>query len=308
MKKIVISGCSGFIGRNLAKKYLDLGCVVFGIGMETDTPFFESEPNFHFVKANFENYFQLPSLIKERGFDCFIHLAWAGYGKQTNDYEVQIKNIHYTCVAISSAIELGCKKFVFADSSHEYQMNYYSNNKDNDFDFCSIYGTAKLAASRFCRVIAHNNGILFNGVLFTNVYGVGDYSQRSANTFVRKLNNGEDLSLVDGDFLYDWTYIDDVVQGIICVEEQGVDKKVYYVGNNELRSFKSIITECRDVLSPSSKLFFGAYKDTAIIDYSHINVGELSKDTDYVPKWTLEKGVLELSRWLKSIAEGIKGE
>ena len=305
MKKIIISGASGFIGQNLVAHYLSKGYYVVGIGREGETVPIKNE-NFVFYEANFENYKKLPQIIKLREFETFIHLAWAGYGKQTNDYNVQVMNILYTCDAVHVASELGCKKFIFADSSHEYQKNYYKNNKELQPDFCSIYGAAKYSASRFCRVMTHNLGMNFNGVLFTNVFGVGDASMRSANTFVLKLLDHEDLNLISGDHLYDWTYIDDVVSGIWFVDTKGTNNVVYYVGNNELKTFKQIITELRDIISPESSLFFGAYDDSSFIDYSEINVGRLSKDTDYLPSTEFADGVRKLVEWLKKRQQEMK--
>lgn len=300
MKKVCITGADGFIGSNLVKKYLESGYYVVGIGLNDENIILENK-NYKFYKIEFDNYDKIPVILFEKDFESFIHLAWYGYGKLTNEYNAQIINIKASCDAITAAVQLKCKKFIFAGSSHEFQKNYYNNDLNNEPELCSIYGAAKNSAKRFCKVIAHNNGLLFNSVIFTNVYGIGDYSNRSTNTFVKKLLNHDNLSLIEGSHYYDWTYIDDVVNGVFMVDTQGKNKKDYYIGSNTLKTFKEIIIEVRDIISPNSKLNFGAYNDSAFIDYSNIDVSELYGDTGYVPKVTIQDGIIKLINWMEEL-------
>lgn len=295
-KKVIITGVSGFIGSNLAKKYLNSDYIVYGVAKE-DEQFAIDNKDFHIIYCDFENYANLAKLFDTSCFECFIHLAWQGYGKQTNDYKIQVMNIFHACEAAEAAIKLGCKKIIFADSSHEYLK---STNKNGETDFCSIYGSSKFCASRLVSVLAHNAGINFNGVLFTNVYGIGDYSSRTTNIFLKKLGNNEDLDLVTGTNLYDWTYIDDVLNGIFETDIRGSNGIVYYVGSNKLRMFKDIITDVRDAVSPNSKLNFGVYNDESFIDYSYIDVDKLSSDTDYVPVCDLKESVIKTLNWINN--------
>ena len=92
MKKVCITGADGFIGSNLVKKYLESGYYVVGIGLNDENIILENK-NYKFYKIEFDNYDKIPVILFEKDFESFIHLAWYGYGKLTNEYNAQIINI-----------------------------------------------------------------------------------------------------------------------------------------------------------------------------------------------------------------------
>lgn len=304
MKRVIVTGANGFIGNALTKKLLDSGAEVWAVVREKDAFARINSMNLHVVLATFDDYSRLPALIDERDFNAFFHFAWAGYGSQTNDIAVQSANVLQAGLAAKAAAELRAKRFVFADSSHEYLV---SLGQDEKCGMCSIYGAAKRSAQQMCRVICHNNRIDFIGVLFTNIFGVGDKSSRSTNTLVRKLLAGQDLDLVKGDKLYDWTYIDDCVEGVLAAAQSGKSGKVYYVGSERLRPFSEIIREVRDVINPTSKLNFGTYQDNSYIDYSYIDIYELYRDTGYLPTRDFKRAIIMTANWLRTL-DGAEGE
>lgn len=296
MKKVIVTGASGFIGGALTKRLLEKGITVYGVGTdENKLTVFREYGDFVPITADFSRYDMLNKLIPVTGFDAFFHFAWGGYGKDTNNIHIQTKNVVAAQLAAAEAGAMECEKFIMACSSHEYQVN---ENK-NGVGVCSIYGASKTAAKIYAKVISHNSGMKYNGVIFTNVFGVGDTSSRSANSFIRRLLRGEDLDLINGEHLYDWTYIDDVVSGIISAAERGLDGKDYYVGSKSLRPFRDIVTDVRDILSPSSGLNFGAFNDTSYIDYSKINISELYNDTGYTAEADFRESILKTAEWVR---------
>ena len=305
MNKVIISGVSSFIGRALAKALLKQNVVVYGLSSHPESmgPVCEYK-NFHLINADFKSYHQLAQKISDVGFDVFFHLAWQGYGKATNDYAVQIPNIQYSCEAEYAAISLNCKRFVFAGSGHEFLKKENARGK---IELCSVYGTAKYAAQRMCKTIAFNEGIEFVEVLFSNIYGVGDTSHRSTNTILRKLINGQDLDLTDGTNLYDWTYIEDCVDGVIAAAHLGLEGRSYYVGS-KLRPFSEIIREVRDIVAPQVKLNFGKYPDNSFIDYDDIDIDALYNDTKFIAKCNFQEGIEKTVCWLKNAKENFRIE
>lgn len=297
MKKVILSGAAGFIGQALAKKLLAEGVEVYGLCATPEKlGELRDHPGFHMIQAEFQEYEHLAQKIQERDFDVFFHLAWQGYGKATNDYRVQLPNVKYTCDAAYAAIELQCKRFVFADSSHEHLKAPDAKGAVRE---CSIYGTAKKAARQMSQVILHNGGVEFVGVLFTNIFGVGDRSSRSTNVMLRKLMDGQDLDLIQGDSLYDWTYIDDCVGGVLAAARAGKNSTVYYVGSRQLRPFREIIMEVRDIVDPALDLHFGAYQDDSFIDYREIDTYALYRDTGYLPSSIFKESIEKTEEWLK---------
>lgn len=151
---------------------------------------------------------------------------------------------------------------------------------------------------------ALENGIEFNSVLFTNVFGVGDQSKRSANIIIGQLLSRKSINLISGEHLHDWIYIEDAINGILSVLEDGISGRNYYVGNRKLRTFRDIIIQVRDVLAPLAELNFGYYEDKAYIDYSQINLEQLYKDTGFECSANFSDSIRQTAKWLKEqIAE-----
>lgn len=296
MKKVIITGASGFIGNILMKKLLDNNVEVWVITRNTERFANEKNNNLHIIKATYEEYENIPNIIKDRNFDAFFHFAWDGVASNRDNYKVQIPNIYYSCVAAEIAVKMGVKKFVYADSCHEYLV---SKNSDGiEFDY-SIYGPAKMCAQKMCKTIAQKNDMDFIGVLFVNVFGIGDYSTRSVNTLLTKIINNQDLDLIDGNNLYDWTYIDDCVEGIIMAAEKGINGKIYCI-SNELRPFKDILNDVREALKTNVNFNFGKFKEDSYVDFSKIDFKALEKDTGYKLHSDFKEDVIKTYDWLKS--------
>lgn len=300
MKTAIVTGAGGFIGGALTEFLLDKGIAVYGVDISEEAlERHNGKLKFHPILADFTKYTCLPEMIGDRDIDLFYHFAWQGYGKDTQNFDVQIENVIGTERACEAAAKLFCKKFVFACSSYEYQKNEVGDKTG----YCSIYGAAKTASKAFARTTAHRAGMAFCGAIFTNVFGVGDRSNRSSNSIIRQLLRGEDLRSTKGYALYDWSYIDDVVGGLYAVGEKGIDGKEYYVGSNRLRPFRDIITEVRDILAPKAKINFGAFADTAYVDYTGIDIYELYRDTGFYPSCDFRESVLKTANWLKKDME-----
>ena len=295
MKKVIITGAGGFIGGALTELLLEKGITVYGVDLsEKSLERHSDKENFIPVIADFTKYEHLHEMIQD-DIDVFYHFAWQGYGKDTQNFDVQIENVIGSERACESAVKIKCKKFVFACSSYEYQKNEI----DGKTGYCSVYGAAKTASKAFARATAHRAGTEFCGVIFTNVFGVGDRSNRSSNSIIKQLLQGDNLKSTKGKALYDWSYIDDVVGGLYAVGEKGIDGKEYYVGSNRLRPFKDIISEVRDILAPNAKIEFGAFDDNAYVDYTEIDIYELYRDTGFYPNCDFRESIIKTALWVK---------
>lgn len=305
MKKIVITGASGFIGkatmRSILEKYSS--AVVYAIVRNKSLlmDFVQQGHQVEIIECDYQNYNKLSKLINGP-IDVFIHFAWTGVsGNQSRSIAVQSMNISAACVIMEQAIALKTKKFIFAGSSYQYRLEPYLENGKEKYGYRNIYGMAKLSTSNLLQVYAQNNEIEYNCILFTNVYGVGDCSERSTNTFIRKLLRKENLQLISGEHKHDWTYIDDAVNGIIAVIERGKNSVEYYIGSRSLQTFEEIISEVRDLIYPKAVLDFGAYTDKGYIDYSKIDLNRLYYDTGFECKSNFEFNIQKTVDWIKSL-------
>lgn len=298
IRQAIVTGASGFIGRALTRKLLAMGTEVWAVVRNPAAlEELQGRKKLHIVKAGFEDYEKLPELIPYRNFDDFFHLAWAGYGTATNDINIQIGNILQTSFAAKAAAQMKVKRFLFADSFHEYLV---STGADGATERCSIYGAAKYSAQQVCKTIAQTGEMAYIGVMFANVYGEGDRSSRSVNTFIRKLLAGEDLELVDGSKMHGWIYINDCVTAILAAATRGKAGKVYYVGGAP-RRFDEAITELRDAVAPKAGLHFGRYPDKTFIDFQKIDVDALHRDTGFVCNADFRESIRKTAEWLRHL-------
>lgn len=300
MKNVVITGASGFLGGALTGAFLNNGDEVFAVvKKESEIVHLPEHININPIICDFIDYERL-SVCINKPVDYFVHLAWAGVaGAESKQIVTQVENIKATCIAMEQANILQVKRFLFAGSSYQYRMEAFMQDGKEQFVQKNIYGLAKQAAGDLLKAIAIKYNIHFNKVLFTNVFGIGDYSTRSTNTFIKQLLSGEDLRLIDGEHKHDWIYIDDAVQGMLAILKKGNNGMSYYVGNRKLNSFREIITEVRDILSPKAGLYFGCYDDNGYIDYSQIDLEALYRDTGFECKSDFKESIMKTAEWLK---------
>jgi nucleoside-diphosphate-sugar epimerase len=300
IKKAIISGASGFIGKALTKKLLLNGVDVTTIVRYSDVmDEFQDFPNFHIIRLDFDRYQDIPDFISAKGFDIFFYLAWAGYGKTTNDYQVQIANIKPVSDAIIAASKIGCKRFLFTSSFSEFMVLENEEKTHLNGAASNVYGSAKKAARIIAHSVAKQVGIEFLSIAFANTYGPGDLSRRSTNMIIKKLLDNSPVDLTMGIHLYDWNFIDDAINGLLLAAEKGKSDELYYIGR-QLRPLKDIIFEVRDIVNINGVVNLGLYKEDFHVDYSSIDVNKLYRDTGYLPLCNFKQSIIDTINWIKN--------
>lgn len=302
MKTVVVTGATGFIGQYLTKELLAKGIKVYGIGTDirklTTTGFGE---NFIPIVADFRVYKSLARYIDEE-IDVFYHLAWqGGFTEALKDYSLQLDNARAACDALVSATEMKCKKFVYAGTVNEIEINQFMNNERFEPRNTCIYASAKVAADMICRTLAHNAGMEFCSALIPLPYGIGNDSRQLINTVIKNCYTGQPSKLITGNNQYDIAHISDVSRALYCIGESGKTMKSYYIGHRELKTFREVVTQIRDAINPEAELRFGEYKDSLNMDYSYTDLDELYNDTGFQCEADFVKTIREQAEWLKSI-------
>ena len=123
------------------------------------------------------------------------------------------------------------------------------------------------------------------------------------NVLIKQLLQGKEPKLIEGNTSYDMIYINDIVEAFYRIGESGQNLKSYYVGHRQLRTFREIITEIRDILAPDIELKFGEYPDNMDIDYSLVDLEALYNDTGFECKADFRDSILKTAEWIKANAE-----
>ncbi len=302
MKKVIVTGATGFIGGAFTRKLLKQGVKVYGIDVSADKlKEMKKYGDFIPVVADFSVYNKLNELVDDKCFDAFFHFAWQGvFGNAFKDYELQLNNAKYSCDAIVEAKKLNCKKFIMAGTQNEIEIKTFINSNSFSPRYTCIYSSSKLAAELICKTLAYNLDIEYNAGLISMAYGEGNESQTLPNIVINQLLNNISPKLIEGNNYYDMIYIDDIVDAFIAISEKGGNFKSYYVGHRRLKIFRDLITEIRDIVNPSVDLLFGEFNDGANIDYSQRDLDALYNDTGFECKSDFHESIQKTAEWLKA--------
>ena len=161
MKKVIVTGANGFVGTSVCKELVAKGVEVVAVVRRRDEDFCKfAEPNgIRIVFCDLSDFHKLAEIIPDRDVDVFFHFAWAGSaGPLRGDVDVQIKNVQYACDAVKVCAAINCKRFVFASSIMEYEIEATMATEATP-GINTIYCSAKVAANYMARTIAGSLGI-----------------------------------------------------------------------------------------------------------------------------------------------------
>lgn len=297
MKTAIITGVSGFIGKAFALHLAEKGYQIYGITRKAQSNSLAGKAYISLVSYDPSDPSIAPALPLDA--DVFVHLAWDGISDGNyKNVQVQLDSLNMTVEMLQLALARRCKKFILAGTNQSYLKD--TNPVDGRESYCSVYGAFKLACRDIGRALAFGR-MQFCTASYTNVFGVGDTSHRTANLFIDKIRRGIALDLIEGTNLYDWIYIDDATAGLAAVAEKGVNNRDYYIGSRTLRTFRAILTEVRDILNPEAALNWGTYQDTSYTDYSKIDLDALYRDTGFECSCDFRESILKTAEWVETL-------
>lgn len=298
MKTAIVTGAGGFIGNALVRRLSKVYLVYAVVLSEKEKERLPLSSNVLPIIGDLNDWEAIAEQVDtSKDIDLFYHLAWGGISSsEYKNIEIQKNNIEMSIHTAMLAKAVGAKKFIFAGTNQEYLVS--KSALDGTVSNVSVYGVCKHCTRDLCHVLLRDT-MEFNSTAFTNVFGPGDFSKRTANFFIGKLLRGEALDLIEGNNQYDWTFIDDAVEGLVAVGERGVNGKQYYIGSRNIPTFKSILIKVRDTLCPSAELRFGKFADNTYTDYSKFDLDALYRDTGFKCKADFKESILKTAEWVK---------
>ena len=252
-KNILLTGAAGFIGSHLAKRLLALGCKVTGLDnlndyydvslKEARLAELQKYDNFSFVKADISDKEAVDKIFAEVKPDVVVNLAaQAGVRYSIENPQAYIDSNVVGFFNILEACRANpVEHLVYASSSSVYGNSdkvpfSVDDRVDNPI---SLYAATKKTNELMAYTYSHLFGIPCTGLRFFTVYGPYGRPDMAAFGFTRKILAGEPITLFNyGDLERDFTYIDDIVEGIMRIIPSPPEKqndaraKVYNIGNN----------------------------------------------------------------------------
>ena len=328
-KKIFITGSAGFIGFSLAKNLLDSGFHVHGYDCMSDyydvtlkyarNKLLESYENFSFTKDMLENQNVLDNAIINFKPEVIIHLAaQAGVRYSLENPEIYIKS---NVVGFSNLIECSknykIKHFVYASTSSVYGLN--TKQPLSEVDGVNHPMQIYAASKRANELIAHSYSHLFKlpttGLRFFTVYGPWGRPDMSLFLFTKNILNRKPINVFNrGDHIRDFTYIDDVVDGILKANDRifkqnriksapsfnagsGIAPfEIFNIGNSKPIKLMKFIDLIEKKLNLTAKIKFLPMQK-GDIKQTFANINKAKKILKFKPKTSTKKGVSNFVDW-----------
>ena len=329
--KVLVTGAAGFVGSALSIRLLDRGDEVIGIDNHNDyydpelkearLARHEDHPNYTHIRMDIEDGKAVEALFKEHQFEGVVNLA-AQAGVRYS-IENPLAYINTNMVGFGHILE-GCRHnnvghLVYASSSSVYGSNTKMpfSVHDNVDHPLSLYAASKKANELMAHTYSHLYDLPTTGLRFFTVYGPWGRPDMALFKFTKAMLAGEKIPVFNyGKHRRDFTYVDDIVEGVIRVldkpavsnpnwngdnPDSGTSQapwRVYNIGNNspvELLDYIEAIEEALEIKAEKELLPLqpGDVPDT------YANVDDLVKEFDYKPATRVKEGVTNFVKWYK---------
>jgi len=276
---ILVSGAAGFIGFHLSRKLLENGFAVIGYDNVNDyydpslkearLKLLEKFENFTFYRNDLCNFSALEKVFKNHPIEKVCHLAaQAGVRYSlTNPFAYQKSNLEGFLNIIELAKRFQVRNFVYASSSSVYGNNRKLpfSVKDNVDHPISLYAATKKANELIAHTYSHLYRLPTTGLRFFTVYGPFGRPDMALFLFTQKITTGKAIDVYNkGNMRRDFTYIDDIVNGIIAALETISQYEIFNLGNHRSENLMDFIRLIEHYLGKK-----------AIINYLPIQPGDV---------------------------------
>jgi UDP-glucuronate 4-epimerase len=330
--QILITGAAGFIGSALALRLLERGERVTGLDnlnnyydvrlKEARLARTQGKPGFEFIRGDITDGGAMAALFKRQRFDAVIHLAaQAGVRYSIENPQAYIDS---NLVGFGHILE-GCRHskvghLVFASSSSVYGANKRLpfSEHDNVDHPVSLYAATKKANELMAHAYAHLYGMPCTGLRFFTVYGPWGRPDMALFKFTKAILAGEPLPVFNrGKMVRDFTYVDDIVEGVIRVMDRpaapdpgwsgekpdsarsGAPWRIFNIGNNRPVELMRYIEVLETSLGRKAKLDLQPMQP-GDVPATYADVTELAAATGFEPATTVETGVQRFVDWYRS--------
>lgn len=307
MKKAIVTGATGFIGKVLVRELVKQGVEVITIVRENSKNLScISGLPVRIVPCNLNEIARLPELVADRDIDAVFHIAWQGVSDaDARNQAIQLQNLQSTLDLIDAMNTMKAGIFVGCGSMHEAESLVEMSEDKVISNLGYMYKASKTAAHWMGKAKAGSYGIRFFWPLI-NTYGEEERSARLVNTVIRKVLRGESPDLSAGTQYYDFVHVADVAHALYLIAEKGVDGTNYMIGSGDAKPLKEFLEEVGRVANSMREdgkiipLGFGRITSNVIsIPKSTFDVTSLKRDTGFVPQITFEDGIRRTAEWIR---------
>lgn len=324
---VLLTGAAGFIGYHTSHALLDRGEEVIGVDnlndyydvslKESRLEALTKRKGFQFHRLDIADKDAVEDLVgRNGGITGVIHLAAQAGVRYSlvNPYAYTRANVEGHLVLMEACRKLGTlKHFVYASSS-----SVYGGNTKLPFSVSdpvntplSLYAATKRSMELMAHSFAHVYGMPLTGLRFFTVYGPWGRPDMAAFIFIRKILAGEPIPVFNnGEMQRDFTYIDDIVSGVLaCLDtpptagapaagEGVLPYKIYNIGNNKAEKLMRFISILEDALGKKAEIDFKPMQ-TGDVPATYADITDTRKDLGFEPSTSIDEGLPRLVEWYR---------
>lgn len=316
--RVMVTGAAGFIGSNLVDRLLSRGDAV--VGVDCFDPFYDpaiKERNvaaalrsdaFTLRRADITDAAALERVFDAHPVDVVVHLAAkAGVRPSIEDPQAYFRtNVTGTLHVLEAMRARGLSRLVYASSS-----SVYGNNEDVPFSESqrvvhpvSPYAATKLSNELMVHTYHHLFGLQAFGLRFFTVYGRRGRPEMAIHKFTRMIDRGETLPVYgNGEPRRDYTYIDDILQGVEAAIERVEGHEVYNLGESATTSVTRLIDLIESALGKKAVRELLPMQP-GDVNETYADIGKARRDLGYAPTTPIEDGIERFVDWYRAEQAG----
>lgn len=328
--KYLVTGVSGFIGFSIAKQLLKLGHTVVGIDNHNayyDISLKQARLNqllpsslFEFHQLCITNAHELTAIFKDHHFDRVIHLAAQAGVRHSIDNPVSYgeNNLMGYLNILEACRKSRIAHFIYASSSSVYGLNNKTpfSCHDNVDHPVSLYAATKRANELMAHSYSHLYNMPTTGLRFFTVYGPWGRPDMAPFIFTKKILNNQTININNnGEMWRDFTYIDDIVEGVIRIadvipfQEKNIENndsparssapyRIYNIGHGSPVNLMSFIQEIEKATNKVATKHFREMQPGDVYQ-TYADTQDLFDVINYTPKVSITEGVPKFVDWFK---------
>jgi UDP-glucuronate 4-epimerase len=309
---IVVTGAAGFIGSHLCERLVGEGKKVIGIDNFADfyarevkqgnlTERLLGEKLFQFEETDIRDRLAVNSIVQQSKPEVIVHLAaMAGVRPSIENPGLYTEvNLDGTVRLLDAAVAGGVKKFIFASSS-----SVYGNNQKVPFAEAdpvdhpiSPYAATKRGGELICHSYWHLYQMPIACLRFFTVFGPRQRPDLAIAKFFRLLDQGKPIPLFgDGTTSRDYTYIDDIIEGVCAAIERIDGYRIYNLGGNHPVTLAELLAAIEETTGIQAKIERQPMQP-GDVDRTYADLTRSSSELDYQPKTSLRAGLANQWQW-----------
>lgn len=316
--RILVTGAAGFIGSHLAARLLAEGREVTGV--DNINPYYDprlkrarlrwltAKPGFQFMEADLADHAGAETVFGRGSYDVVVHLAAQAGVRYSleNPHAYTESNVTGFLHVLEGCRRKGIERLIYASSS-----SVYAGNRKTPFAVgdavetpVSLYAATKRAGELMAHCYTHLFGIATTGLRFFTVYGPWGRPDMAPFKFVEAIERGRRIDLYNyGRMQRDFTYIDDIVEGLVrVIDRPQTGYRLYNVGHGSPVGLLEFVHTVERALGKRARRRFVPMAAGDVVE-THAEVEEFFRYTGFCPATPVAEGVRRLVAWYRDYAQ-----